>query len=183
MSVALLDDKLSPFYLITANDGIADQGLMASWVMKASLRNDEIRFTMTLSKFNDTTQSVLKSKRFIIHLITTNDIDLAYTFSTAHSSATGKFKKTAFVRHNCGILYWGQCVEYALANTESYLETPDRYIFYCRTIEQQRLSNNENILTVKSFFENLSSERSKFISEKFKNDSSRDQSCFKAGEL
>ena|GEM_PF-5469556 len=66
-SESLFAEKDFPVYILTSFDGQNHFGMLATWVMKASLRTDNLRFTIALSKYNESTKVILKSGRFVIH--------------------------------------------------------------------------------------------------------------------
>ena len=41
--------------------------MLATWICPASLRIDELRFTLPLSKYNESAKAIIGSKKFILH--------------------------------------------------------------------------------------------------------------------
>ena len=170
----LIKETQLPVYVLTTNWEGRHYGMTATWVCKASLRSDELRLTVPLSKYNQTTKAILASQSFLLHLLPPSAASVAFTFGAFHSEEVDKFEGLQTQLHATGSKVLNVANRYGWAQVISTLETEDRIIVYCSIKEVVTLKNKIQLLTSERFFEQLDSAQKSTLHEKFKSNSDRD---------
>jgi len=167
------DENDNTIYLLTSKLGEHHCGMIATWVCMASLRTDEIRFTLSLSKFNDSCESIMKTGKFLIHKIPKSEYRTAYRFGSNHSKKIDKFLEDDFEIHSSGLKLFKRATNFGYAEMINTMDTEDRFILYCRLIQICNIKNQDT-LKQKDLFELVTEEERSNLSSKYQNDSQRD---------
>jgi flavin reductase (DIM6/NTAB) family NADH-FMN oxidoreductase RutF len=170
---SLINENNFPLYIISTRSEEKKFAMVATWVMVASLRQDELRFTLALSKYNDSARAILKTRSFNIHTISESEIEIAYIIGSDHSSLVDKFTNIPWGISSNGIPYLRNANAYSEAEVISEMETEDRYIIYCRC-KNFKIFNTLPELTQSRFLSLLSNEKRNALSEKYQSDCKRD---------
>lgn len=147
--------------------------MIATWVMTASLRTDELRFTIALSKFNDSTAAILKTKKFNIQTIDQKVPEVVYTLGSTHSLSYDKFAEPIWDYSTEHLPLLKVSMQASEAEVLSYLETDDRFIAYCRVTKNLRQFDGET-LKQKDIFVLLPEKMKNELGLKYSNDCKRD---------
>jgi len=164
--------NLVVYILTSAHEG-KHYGMAATWVTPASLRLDEVRFTVALSKFNDSTAAIRATKKFLLQILPNNEARTAFRMGVLHSNEGGKFEDEAFTETDSGHRRLNHAIASNEAQVISELETEDRFILYCRMSPIKNTSNLEP-LTHQCLFNQLSDSELAQLDQKFKQNSAQD---------
>jgi flavin reductase (DIM6/NTAB) family NADH-FMN oxidoreductase RutF len=148
--------------------------MIATWIMPASLRKDELRFSFALSKFNDSANAILNTGNFILHELPKSSYKLASKFGGHHSLTSNKFDGVPFTIHHSGIRLLEDVQAYAFSQVISKLETNDRYLLYCKS-DEFKIFGDKDSLTQESLFEQIDFPDKQVLSSKYISDTLRDQ--------
>ena len=170
----LINDDLQSVYVLTSELEGNHYGMVATWICPASLRSDELRFTIPISKFNDSLKPIIHHKKFMLHLLGVSDFKLAFKMGAGHSSSLNKFEDINYTEHPSGLRILDTAISYGLTEVISWLETEDRFILYCkiREVIERRLDTSP--LYQQDFFKQLNDAERKILKTKFMEDSRRD---------
>ncbi len=136
-------------------------GMVATWICPASLRTDELRFTLPISKFNDSTRIILTTRKFILHKLPKS------RFETA-------FNMEEFEIHESGARILKLSLSFGAAEVISYIEAEDRFILYCSLKDIKEINNKEPSLSQQDLFSQLNEDQRKILGKKYLLDSERD---------
>jgi len=169
-----INEDDSTIYVITSELDDKHYGMVATWICPASLRTDELRFTLALSKFNHSKKPILTTRKFIIHKLPLNQFMTAYRMGLHHSEEVDKFIDESYSTHESGVRVLKNASSYGLGSVLSFLETEDRYILYCSA--GNILFNQKSIqeLTQKDLFSQLTESDRLLLGKKYLNDCERD---------
>ena len=148
--------------------------MVATWICPASLRTDELRFTLPLSKYNDSAKAIIGSKNFILHKLTKKSFETAFKMGSSHSSEVDKFHGEEFQIHASGARVLKSALASGYAKVITHMETEDRYILYCSLSEIKSNIDNESPLTQGDLFAQLREEDRKTLGAKYLSDCNRD---------
>lgn len=168
-----INEDYNDVYIITSELDGHHLGMVVTWISIASLRNDELRFILSLSKYNETTQAIILRRNFIIHKIPKSSYKVAYRFGSSHSSERDKFEGEDYDVHKSGIRILSLACSYGYAEILEQMETEDRFIVYCKIREVIDLKNDDS-LKQKDLFSLISAEEKQILSNKYSRDSLRD---------
>lgn len=149
-------------------------GMVATWICPASLRTDELRFTLPISKFNDSTRIILTTRKFILHKLPKSRFETAFNMGSNHSSAVDKFQSEEFEIHESGARILKLSLSFGAAEVISYIEAEDRFILYCSLKDIKETNNKEPSLSQQDLFFQLNEDQRKILGKKYLLDSERD---------
>lgn len=115
-------------FLITASDGERQSGFIATWVFPATLIPETPRIVAVISPMNYTYELIAKSRRFIVHLLASDQVPLVPRFGLESGRRKNKFEGLKIIQSKDGIpIIPGTCgwIECTLAAT---LNSGDRMI-------------------------------------------------------
>lgn len=171
----LINDDNNKIYIITSRLQDTHFGMVATWITLASLRKDELRFTFSLSKFNNSAKAILETGEFIIHEIDESDFNVAYVFGLNHSLEIDKFQGLEMQTHSSGIRVLKNSISYAYVEVVKEMETEDRIVLYCRSEEIIKNKANSISLIQSRLFKLLNNEQRKSLENKYISDCKRDE--------
>jgi flavin reductase (DIM6/NTAB) family NADH-FMN oxidoreductase RutF len=173
MKKPFIDENNNIVYVLTSELNGIHYGMVATWVASASLRTDETRFTLPLSKHNHSAKAIMSSGKFIIHTIPKSDYNLAFKFGGFHSTEVDKFQGENFVVDPSGIRILKNSASYGFAEVIGQIDADDRHILYCKMKSYEVLKDVE-ILKQSDLFHQLNPEQRDILSSKYLADSKRD---------
>lgn len=175
MNTTIISDDNSKIYIITSRLQDKHYGMVATWLTNASLRKDELRFTLALSKFNNSAQAILQTGEFIVHQISEKDFNLAYIFGFYHSDDHNKFSSTEYFDHRSGIRVLKNAQDHAYAEVINHIKTEDRHILYCTCKNYSAIQKTEPPLVQSRLFSLLNEEQRLNLEKKYQADCVRDE--------
>ncbi|MFO0864454.1 MAG: flavin reductase family protein [Gemmataceae bacterium] len=115
-------------WLLTASLVERRGGLIATSVASASIVSDLPRIVVSIGKQHHTWQLVGASRRFVLHLLRSDQLDLAWKFATTTGHDCDKFESLAIEHGSCGLRLtdtagWVDCV------VEASLDLGDRTLY------------------------------------------------------
>lgn len=170
----LINQELLPLYAITSVKSGKHYAMIAAWVAPASLRTNEIRFTLTLSKDNHSTATIMTAKQFLIQPLPESAFKMAFKFGLYHSERFDKFKNEEFMAHESGLRILKIAKAYGLAKIISHLENEDRIILNCAVDKMIKNSQDQTTLNKQNLFSQITESERTLLQQKFKNDSERE---------
>lgn len=93
-------------YLLSAN-GSPPSGFIATWVLPASLQSNNERCVVLASPLNYTTELILNSKKFVLHLLSDQQLDLLPRFGIPSGREGDKFSGARVLEDEFGPLVEG----------------------------------------------------------------------------
>ena len=172
--IDFIDENNLTVYILTSEYEGKHYGMVATWICPASLRTDELRFTLALSKHNDSVNAIVRSRKFILHKISASSFKVALKMGSSHSNSVDKFLGEDFHVHESGLRVLKSSLAFGLASVISSMETEDRFILYCAVSKINSFDENTSGLTQKELFAQLSDDERKILGTKYINDSLRD---------
>ena len=94
--VSLFDELEKEIFLVSSGDNGHYSGMIVTWVTAASLVPERKRIVLVLSPANATTQMMLHTGRFILHRLSSEQIDLVPRFGLVSSANVDKFASVPF---------------------------------------------------------------------------------------
>jgi flavin reductase (DIM6/NTAB) family NADH-FMN oxidoreductase RutF len=149
-------------------------GMVATWICPASLRTDELRFTLPLSKYNDSAKAILGSRKFLLHKLPKSQFMTAFNMGSRHSTQVDKFQSEEFEIHESGARALKSSMSFGVAEVISLIEAEDRFILYCSLKNIKETNTKEPSLSQLDLFSQLNEEQRKVLGEKYLFDSQRD---------
>lgn len=175
MNTSIISDDNSTIYIITSRLQDKHYGMIATWITMASLRQDELRFTLTLSKFNNSAKAIMETGEFIIHQISEKDFNIAYTFGFYHSDNYDKFSAIQYSDHRSGIRVLKDSQDFAYAEILNHFESEDRYILYCTCKNYSPSKKTSPALIQSRLFNLLNEDQRLNLEKKYQADCVRDE--------
>ncbi len=168
------NEKDLTVFILTSELGGKHYGMVATWICPASLRTDELRFTLPLSKFNDSAKAILSTKKFILHKLSKSDFNLAFKMGSSHSNDVDKFQGEDFDIHSSGLRILKSSISHGVAEVLGSIEVEDRHILYCSLKEIKNKPTSELALSQADLFSQLTEEKRSILGAKYISDSKRD---------
>jgi flavin reductase (DIM6/NTAB) family NADH-FMN oxidoreductase RutF len=163
-----------PVFVITSELEGKHFGMVATWICPASLRTDELRFTLPISKFNESTKAILSRRKFILHKLPKSRFETAFNMGSKHSSEMDKFQSEEFEIHESGARILKSSLSFGAAQVLSFIEAEDRFILYCSLKDIREINIKEPILSQQDLFSQLNEDQRKILGKKYLQDSERD---------
>ena len=114
-------------FTITAN-GAVPCGFLATWVLPASLMEGTPRLLILASPENYTTKEILKTSRFVIHLLSKDQVELVPRFGLDASDKMDKFSNLETEPSDYGPIIKG-CAGHHFCELAASYDIGERYIF------------------------------------------------------
>lgn len=173
MKKPFIDESNNIVYLITSELAGNHYGMVATWVASASLRTDETRFTLPLSRYNNSANAIMSSGKFIIHTLPKSEFNLAFKFGGFHSNEIDKFQGENYLIDSSGIRVLKDAASYGVVEVINKIDADDRHILYCRMRSHEVLKDVETLKQC-DLFQQLNPEQRGVLSSKYLSDSKRD---------
>ena len=166
-------------YLVTAAEGEEKSGMIATWLMPATLAQGHLRLTLAISKHNQTFQHIENTGLFVVNLLERSQYKLAPLFGLYSSKDVDKFRgmkldytknNIPLIRKSCG---WIECK--VVASTDS----GDRIILLADAIDESGKISGEP-LCKNDLFKKLPFEVCEKMAEKRLKDGIRDKKLIKS---
>jgi flavin reductase (DIM6/NTAB) family NADH-FMN oxidoreductase RutF len=144
----------APLFLLTAHHEGVESGMIATWVMSSTLREDRSRIVAVLSPDGLTAELIKASRRFVLHLLCREQLELVPHFGLQSGRDTDKFSRLVFSRspHRLPILHgtcgWSEC------EVLDTFESADRLVVMA-TGRQHQVSEARTHLTLNEAYELL----------------------------
>ena len=116
-----------PLYVVTASAGDEISGCLAGFVTQASIK--PVRFLVCISKVNHTFGVAEKSDALALHLVGSDQKDLASLFGELSMDEVSKFNKVEWSRGETGAPILAQCASWAEGNIIDRMSTGDHEAF------------------------------------------------------
>lgn len=170
----ILDEGKREVFLVTAvsSDG-TKHGMIITWVAPAGLVPDQKRIMMALSPTNQTTQTLMESKSFAIHLLQQAQANLVPVFGAKHSREVNKFEG---VDHEIedGLPILANTCGWMIGAVVSTMEAGDRVIVLA-DISKEQGAVEQDPLYVKDMSAKLPVGDVQDLDQKFSGDIDRDR--------
>lgn len=98
MPTSIIDARDEDLYLVTSHADGTDGGMIVTWITQASMSTKRPRIVAVLSPRNRTTELIVASGRFVVHLLAEEQLDLVPRFGLYSSRDTDKFRALDFGR-------------------------------------------------------------------------------------
>ncbi len=167
-------------FLVTSQHAGHKSGMIITWVTPASLIPERKRIVMALSPYNHTTQTLLQSGRFIIHLLAKEQALLAHTFGTYHSNQVDKFGEIAFtVDEETGIPIISTACGWERGRVVSQMDVVDRLVVVA-DLDESSFDADKQPLLVGDLEPSLPTEITQKMNAKYLHDIDRDRELISA---
>jgi flavin reductase (DIM6/NTAB) family NADH-FMN oxidoreductase RutF len=160
-------------FLVTATDGKTAAGMIITWVSPAGLIPEQKRLMMSLSPANQTTQVLLATGRFVLHLLQKSQASLVPLFGEHSSRTVDKFAEVEYEDKNGQHIIKGTC-GWNICRVVSTMESGDR-ITVLAEVEQEYAEEVQEPLFLRELDGLVGPDVSRRLSEKFQNDIERDR--------
>jgi flavin reductase (DIM6/NTAB) family NADH-FMN oxidoreductase RutF len=165
-------------YLITASDAGQENGMIATWLMPATLVPDRPRLVAAISVANVTHRMIDKSRRFCVQLLAEDQLDLVPRFGLFSARERDKLAGLDLGRSPAGLpLIQGICA-YADCAVVDQMESGDRTVFLADMTFQDYV-NNKAPLRKRAAFSRLPAKTVMALLEKRLQDGERDAKLIK----
>jgi flavin reductase (DIM6/NTAB) family NADH-FMN oxidoreductase RutF len=149
--------------------------MIITWVTSASLIPDDKRIVLVLSPHNDTTQTLLRRRRFILHLLAHNQAALVPTVGLYSSRDVDKFASVSFtLDEDSGIPIVDGTCGWARGNVISQIVSGERFIIL-EQIEKVIAQTASQSLLVRDLAQHLPADTLQEMQEKYFRDVERDR--------
>lgn len=168
----LLDPEL---FAITARDGADESGMIATWVMSATLSHDAARIVVALSPENHTAELIRATGRFVVHLLAEDQHELVPKLGLRSGkedhrkldgiTMTPSPAGVAILAGTCG---WSEC------EVLERVEITERLVLVAR-VTREEVDASKKPLTLSKAFERLPGDVVEACKRQFQDDARRDR--------
>ena len=117
-------------WVVTAADSEGRGGLLATWVLQASLDSEKPVVLAGLAPNHHTPQLVRNSGSFAVHLLDVDQCDVAWNFCRDSGRDRDKLAEVALANHTSAIPVLAKCHSYMLGHVFACIETGERTYFW-----------------------------------------------------
>lgn len=142
-------------WLVTAAADGQRSGLTATWVSQVSIDRDRPVLLAGLSPRNFTTELVLKSGLFAAHLVTHEQVNLAYRLAASSGRAGDKLAGEPLVANELGVPVLANCRAWFVCRVVQKLNVGDRVFFWGDVVAAGENAGGD-LLKEHAFIETLS---------------------------
>jgi flavin reductase (DIM6/NTAB) family NADH-FMN oxidoreductase RutF len=160
-------------YIITARDNLCENGQIATWILPATLASGAQRVIAVLSPKNYTHDLIVKSRRFVLHMLAEEQYKLLPLFGLMSGRAVNKFKGMALTRTRTGLPVLPDTCGWMECCIVAGIDSGDRMIYLADVVEQHS-ETFRTPLRKKEAFIKQSDEDRKRLEEKYLEDGLRD---------
>ena len=165
-------------WLVTsAHDGRAG-GLVAAFVMKASLVKELPRVAIGIAKHHHTWQLIDRSRAFALHLLSDENVELAARFGLQTGHATDKFRGLEYETGQTGSPIINNVAGWLDCRVEAELDIGDRTVFVGEVLAAQ--ASPKQALQTDRFMERLAPAEAKALADAVERDSAVDAAAIRA---
>lgn len=164
-------------YLITAQENQKQSGMIATWVMPGSFAKNKIRTVIAFTKGNFTTSLIQNSKKFVLHLLSEDQLSLLPLFGGHSSTVINKFENLSLDHSKTEGPIINGCCGWLTCEIKASLDGGDRLIVVADALDGS-IDETKKPLFKREAFEKLSSEERTHLEEKYTHDSARDATLF-----
>lgn len=166
----------SPLWVVTGSDAGQFGGLVATFVMKASIIDDDPRVLIGLSRQHHTHDVIDRSGRVGLHLLRPDQHRLAAHFGMQSGHDGSKFDTIRHGQdpHNVPIL--DDCAAWMTGVVEAQFSTGDRTLFLCRMLAGESYSDDP-FLTTEAFIASLEESQRGELKAQLQADAERDRAA------
>ncbi|MBI4211406.1 MAG: flavin reductase [Deltaproteobacteria bacterium] len=176
--MSLLSFCSHEIFLVTASHEGRDSGFIATWIMPATLVPDRPRIVGVFSPQNFTFNLLQQSKKFIVHLLAEDQVDLLPHFGLTSSRNLNKFEGMDVQRSAHGIPIISGTCGYMECQLVDQLDSGDRIICLA-DVTKEDVDATKKPLRKETAFETLSPEIVQKLIEKRIVDGQRDRQFIK----
>jgi flavin reductase (DIM6/NTAB) family NADH-FMN oxidoreductase RutF len=170
----LFNDLEKAIFLVTACDRGHTSGMIVTWVTAASLVPERPRIVLVLSPANATTQMMVHTGQFVIHRLSSAQVDLVPQFGLWSSATVDKFAAVPFHRDADGLPILEGVCGWARGQTQAYLDGGDRLIVLAN-LEAETVTPHTQPLCIQDLPRRLSPAIVTQLEEKYRRDVVRDR--------
>ena len=153
-----------PIWLVTAAGGGRRGGLMATWVMPASLDPSKLVLLVTFGPNHFTTDLVQESGAFAVHLLRGDQASLAWNFARDSGRQRDKLAGLEFRTGITGAPILADCLAWAECRVGARYRTGDRVLTWGDVAESGNLANSATAaLSEKQFISSLTDEQRQIL--------------------
>ena len=154
---AIFDELDSPVWIVTSAHDNRMSGLVATFVMKASIVDDEPRVLLGIARHHFTHELIRASGRLALHLLRSEQCDLAVHFGLQSGHDVSKLDGVPHEVKNS--LPWPEdCAAVLVGEVEAQFDTGDRTLFLCRITETE-LNSTGTVLTMSRLLSDMLEEQ------------------------
>lgn len=160
-------------FLLTSSAGGADNGQIATWIMPGTLAAERPRLVAVLSPRNYTWTFIRRSRRFAVHLLAEEQLDLLPRFGLQSGRDVEKFEGMEIRRTPSGMPLVPDCCGWMDCRVLSTLDAGDRVIVLA-AVEDAALAGDRRPLRKADAFARLPEPTRALLLEKQRRDGERD---------
>jgi flavin reductase (DIM6/NTAB) family NADH-FMN oxidoreductase RutF len=167
-------------WIVTATWEGRRAGLTATWVSQASIDPAAPSVLIGLAPNHHTAQLIQKSKTFGLHLLRSDQAEVAWNFARDSSQDRDKFLEAPARTHDLGMPLLENCLGWLACRVVQRLEVADRWYFWADVLQGGLVPNSDSaagspadsespadsILTEQVFFRSLTQEQRKALLER-----------------
>lgn len=142
-------------WLVTAAAGGERSGLTATWVAQVSIDRERPVLLAGLSPRNFTTELVNKSGYFAAHLVTHEQVKLAYRLAASSGRAGDKLTGEPLVANDQGVPVLANCRAWFVCRVGQKLDAGDRVFWWGDVVAAGEPAGGD-LLTEQAFIQTLS---------------------------
>ncbi|MFW7380765.1 MAG: flavin reductase [Oligoflexus sp.] len=144
-------------FAITAHTAAARSGMIATWVLPASIQQGYPQCLFLSSPYNFTHELIMESKRFVIHLLSSSQSALLGQLGLGSGRDHDKLKELAYGLSPEGDIILSDTCGYAVCSVKNSFALDERVAIVGEVL-QQKVFADKTALTKKAAFANVSPE-------------------------
>lgn len=165
-------------FLITAKAAKDESGMIATWIIPGSLIPDRLRIIVPFSPKNFTFELIQKSKKFVVHLLAEDQVELVPRFGLFSGRNKNKFEGMKHERTTSGIPLIPGVVSWIECAAETFVDGGDRVICIANVLSEHATQGKRH-LTKHMMLERLSPDIIEALTKKRFLDGERDRALRK----
>jgi flavin reductase (DIM6/NTAB) family NADH-FMN oxidoreductase RutF len=177
-AASIFDESKKEVFLVTSCDQGSKSGMIVTWVTSASLIPERKRLVLVVSPQNHTTQVLLQHRKFVIHLLSQDQVNLVPTFGLYSSRDVDKFSDVSFHLDDSGIPIIAGTCGWARGHIIAKIDGGDRFILLT-DVDKEEVNPNQQPLLVQDLGQFLPEDILQQMQTKFSHDVERDRSLIR----
>lgn len=162
-----------PVWIVTAAHDDRSGGLVATFVMKASIVDDEPRVILGLARHHFTHELIDGAGQLALHLLRPNQSQLALHFGLQSGRHTSKLQGVAH-EMSSGVPLLPDCAARLTGSVEARFNTGDRTLFMCRITSAEPIVPGP-VLTMSRLLNVMSDEQRQTLKTQLQADADMDR--------
>lgn len=168
-----------PIWVVTSSFDGRSGGFVATFVMKASIVEDEPRMIVGAARHHFTHQLIADSGQLALHLPAADDVDMVLHFGLRSGHHGEKFPWRNSTIGDTQPPALPSCVARLLARVETSFNIGDRTLFVCR-ITEGGVESAGPVMTVSELIPQLTDEQSSTLKTQLLQDAGLDRAAIRA---